>query len=254
MISRPNRNDFRRMGLYFRENYKQGEPVDVSIDDQEWNGSWIKWYESRLEKYSPSDQPDDYSGEEFDNTEVSGAIIPPDPPDRSKSASPPRIRLREKGKNAGSDNLHPGHLEFKVFLQKGVEDGLSGRSSPRILHRKEGEIVRDKQESRESRNRCARASATRICFSRPPSSPPAIMRSPCSTARGAVPARGSSPRWHHQQPSPAPRDSPGTPPARRSRPPGRRRPAARSARAQGRSTRAASRAREGSRARRPRSA
>ena len=147
MISRPNRNDFRRMGLYFRENYKQGEPVDVSIDDQEWNGSWIKWYESRLEKYSPSDQPDDYSGEEFDNTEVSGAIIPPDPPDRSKSENPPRIRLREKGKNAGSDNLHPGHLEFKVFLQKGVEDGLSGRSSPRILHRKEGEIVRDKQES-----------------------------------------------------------------------------------------------------------
>ena len=182
------RNDFRRIGLYFKENYKQGELVDVSIDQNTWleensgkTFNFLNWYESRLEKFPPpppkekppakkanrkkprkgqamdrtghpSSQHTDTGGhgdEDYDIIE-GDHIIPPDSPD---GKNPPRIRLREKGENGGSDVLHPGHMEFKVFLQKGIEDDMLGRASRSILHRKSSATKKEKQQVIETEER-----------------------------------------------------------------------------------------------------
>ena len=107
--------DIVRIDSYFSRNYEPGKRILVPEECYEDPNKWRSTRLRRLGFY------DDIYHEKND------MIV-----DQAKYR--PRINLREREReNNPHEELHPEHLEFKVWLQHRVEMAATGRGSPRML-------------------------------------------------------------------------------------------------------------------------
>ena len=107
--------DIARIDSYFSRNYEPGKRILVPEECYEDPNKWRSTRLRRLGFY------DDIYHEKKD------MIV-----DQDKYR--PRINLRERHReNNPHEELHPEHLEFKVWLQHRVEMAATGRGSPRML-------------------------------------------------------------------------------------------------------------------------
>ena len=110
--------DKRLIDTYFKRNYRRGEALDMSRSGSWSDRPWIEWKNRTLAMKDWQTNGAPFLTKKF-------KWIP---------QGSPRTLLREPGENGGAE-IHPSHLEFKIFLQDRVEMSTSGMASPRFLLR-----------------------------------------------------------------------------------------------------------------------
>ncbi len=110
--------DKKLIDTYFKRNYRRGEALDISRSGSWSDRPWNEWKNRTLAMKDWQTNGAPFLTKKF-------KWIP---------QGSPRTLLREPGENGGAE-IHPSHLEFKIFLQDRVEMSTSGIASPRFLLR-----------------------------------------------------------------------------------------------------------------------